>query len=406
MSPRLRLHIWSHDLSGLGHTARALAIAGYLSDRYSDSSILLVTDLPIIGRLRFPPNVDYVRVPSLAGDNEFGSVALKSLDPASTLRIRRKILQGVAKTFRPDMIVVERDPLSLPNELERVLTFMRGELPQAKVIWALTDVVGEPDSVVQSWKAAGVYGMLDSLCDEVWVHGDRALFDQASQYHLPPGIAAKVFYTGYLRSPQVNAERIRREVPKQPRSPLVLVTTGGGAAGYPLVSSYLDFLEARSGRVHFDSVIVTGPMIFSAAKLKARAERVPRLIFHRFSRHLLEYVSSADLVVSTGGYNTHCANLTYGKQAIVAPGMRPPNERLLRGRVFEGLGITRVIAPTELGPERLGDMVTSMALNGEALWSNGHAPAISMDGLERIADRIETLAGTYGGRPPNGPPHR
>ena len=61
----LKLLIWSHDHSGLGYTARALAMAAYLTERFKDCSVILVTDLPIIGRFRFPSNVDYVRLPGL-----------------------------------------------------------------------------------------------------------------------------------------------------------------------------------------------------------------------------------------------------------------------------------------------------------------------------------------------------
>ena len=392
----LKLLIWSHDHSGLGYTARALAMAAYLTERFKDCSVILVTDLPIIGRFRFPSNVDYVRLPGLASNGD-GNAAT-SLDRASTLKIRRKMLQGIVRTFRPQFVVLERDPLNFTEEVERILTFVHEELNEAKVIWALPDVLGEPESIVASWTAGGVYPVLDALCDEIWVHGDQALFDQARHYRLPERVAAKVVYTGYLRSPRVSTVSVQRKIGSQPRIPLVLLTAGGGAAGYPLMNSYLDFLEGRRGQVPFRSVIVTGPLMRSVDKqrLKTRAERLSRLTFHRFSRHLLEYLSCADLVVSTGGYNTLCANLSYHKPAIVAPRVRPPNERLLRGRMFERLGITQVLDPVELGSERLGEMVTKTVLVGEA-WANGHAGIIPMEGLEQVGTRIEALASAMDG---------
>jgi predicted glycosyltransferase len=379
---------------GLGHATRGLAIASHLTQRYPDCSVLLVTDLPIIGRFHFPPNVDYVRLPGIGQGGDSGRAAT-SLDVSSALKIRRKILQGVIKTFRPQILILERDPSSLALEVQRVLTFLREEIPEAKAVWALPDIVGEPQGVIDSWTRASVYSALDELCDEVWVHGDRSLFDQARHYRLPGPVAAKVVYTGYLRSPRVGTERVRRKVSRQPRCPTVLVTAGGGAAGYPLVDGFLDFLEARRGRVPFHSVIVTGPMMRSEDKgrLKARAARLSGLTFHRFSRHLLEYMSCADLVVSNGGYNTHCAALSYGKRALVAPGMRPPNERLLRGRVFERLGITQVLDPEQMTPERLGELVTAAVLGGRAPVGNGGARVIPMDGLERMGARIEALVG-------------
>ncbi len=63
--------MYTHDTMGLSHTWRMLYIASCLAGRMQDVSILLLTDLSIVGRLKFPINVDYVHLPGIVlGDNQ------------------------------------------------------------------------------------------------------------------------------------------------------------------------------------------------------------------------------------------------------------------------------------------------------------------------------------------------
>ena len=46
--------MYSHDSTGLGHTFRTLMIASHLAESLTNCSILVLTDLSIIGRFKFP----------------------------------------------------------------------------------------------------------------------------------------------------------------------------------------------------------------------------------------------------------------------------------------------------------------------------------------------------------------
>jgi predicted glycosyltransferase len=128
------------------------------------------------------------------------------------------------------------------------------------------------------------------------------------------------------------------------------------------------------------------------AELSERARRLPHVIFHRFSKHVLQYLRHSQLAISRGGYNTLCANLTYRKPAILVPDEAPPHEHLLRADVFGRLRWCGLVRPGDLSPDRLGDSVMSALAGGSGHPSPERAERVSLDGLDHIVERVRTLA--------------
>jgi predicted glycosyltransferase len=356
----------SYDQRGLGRTARTLDIATALTARFPDCAILVLSNLSIVGRFRAPQGVDVVRTPSIgpAGGSEGGRVAIER---ERALQIRRMLAERTVETFHPDLVVIDRDPTHLPAEMEGVLSFVREKFPKTRVVWALPDMVGSPRVVGPRWSAEGVCQTLDRFCDEVWVYGVRGVFDQVREYQFPAGLAEKVHYTGYLRSPSVPPHRVPNDLLRaHPDRPLVLVTAGGGASGYPLISNYLDFLERVNGDATFQSVVISGPMMPARwnAELSERARRLPHVIFHRFSKQVLQYLRHSQLAITRGGYNTQCANLTYRKPAILVPDEEPPHEHLLRADVFGACAGAGSCARRAVAGEASGTRVMSALAGG------------------------------------------
>ena len=385
-----------YDQRGLGRTARTLDIASSLASRFSDSSILVVSNLSIVGRFRTPPGVDVVRVPSVgpSGGAEAGP-RRAALERDVAIRIRRTLAVRTIESFQPDLVVIDRDPTHLPTEIQPVLSFVREKLPRTRVVWALPDVVGSPGVVSPRWSAEGIYQSLDQLCDEIWVYGVRGVFDQAREYRFPPALAEKVHHTGYLRSPTVPPHRIPNDLLRaHPDRPLVLVTAGGGASGYPLISNYLDFLERVNGSATFQSVVISGPMMPArlTTELSERARKLPHVIFHRFSKHVLQYLRHSQLAISRGGYNTLCANLTYRKPSILVPDEAPPHEHLIRADVFDRLRWCGLVRPGDLSPARLGESVLSALSGGSDQPRPERAERVSLDGLDHVGERVRVLA--------------
>ena len=385
-----------YDQRGLGRTARTLDVAAALASRFTDCSILVLSNLSIVGRFRTPLRVDVVRVPSVGPSAGVEAGPRRAaLEREFAIRIRRTLAERTIESFRPDLVVIDRDPAHLPSEMQGVLSFVREKLPKTRVVWALPDVVGAPGVVSSRWSAEGVYQTLDRLCDEVWVYGVRGVFDQAREYQFPAALAQKVHHTGYLRSPAVPPHRVPNDLLRaHPDRPLVLVTAGGGASGYPLISNYLDFLERVNGSATFQSVVISGPMMPGRwnAELSERARKLPHVIFHRFSKHVLQYLRHSQLAISRGGYNTLCANLTYRKPSILVPDEAPPHEHQIRADVFGKLRWSGLVRPGDLSPARLGDAVLSALAGGSDQPRPERAERVSLDGLDQIGERVRLLA--------------
>src|SRR5262245_6139566 len=119
-----------YDQRGLGRTSRTLDIASALASSLPDCSILVLSNLSIVGRFRAPMGVDVVRMPSIgpAGAAEAGAERTP-IERDRALRIRRTLAERTVESFHPDLVVIDRDPSHLPAEMQAVLTFVREKLP-------------------------------------------------------------------------------------------------------------------------------------------------------------------------------------------------------------------------------------------------------------------------------------
>lgn len=104
--------MYSHDNFGLSYNSRNLKIASYLSNYLPHCSTLFLTDLSIIGRFKLPKNLDYVHLPGIVKQPNLPHQSRSlNIELTETLKIRRKMVQSIAKTFKPDAVLIAQDPL-------------------------------------------------------------------------------------------------------------------------------------------------------------------------------------------------------------------------------------------------------------------------------------------------------
>lgn len=390
---KLRILIYCSDANGMGNTSRTLSIATRISEQVDDCAILLLTDLPIIGRYKCPQNMDYVHLPGIArGDRHEYEARNLNIALNNTLTLRHKITKSAIKTFKPDIILIQSNPSDLPHEIEHTFGFVKQRFPETRIIWGLPDILGRPAIIKEEWQQKDVYGMLDRICDEVWIHGVQHIFDATREYEFPESLAQKTTFTGYMSAPNISREKNHRDTSDiKQDNPYVLVTAGSGTEGYALVSSYLEFLENQVEPLPFSSVIITGPMMASYEKsiLMDRAERLPNVTFHRFSKNILQYLKYAELVVCNGGFNLFCEISSYDKHAIFVPGETMHHEHLYRAQVLEDLGLVELISPNILSAGTLGRKVMKVFSMGPTEKKYDMVPR---NALEHIVERVQCLS--------------
>jgi predicted glycosyltransferase len=376
-----RILIYSHDSFGLGHLRRCRAIAHAIVDRFKGVSVLILSGSPIIGSFDFLPRVDFVRIPGVVKlhNGEYQSLGLH-IDLDQTMAIRAAIIEQTAETFRPDLFLVDKEPLGLNGEVARTLKMLKAR--GATLVLGLRDIMDEPALLLREWKRKKVLPALEHLYDEIWVYGLAGFADPLHGVACPASVRAKMIYTGYLRRAVPHLETSE---PPVSRDPYVLVTVGGGDDGMAVLDWVLAAYE-HDATIPLGAVIVTGPFMAAEQQrhFRERAERLGRIEVLTFDAHLEILMEHAVGVVAMAGYNTFCEILSLDKRAILVPRVLPRREqvmRAVRAAAFE-------LAHT-LDPERPHEPALMIA----ALHKLREQPAPSQRGAERMLNGLDVITG-------------
>lgn len=381
--------MYSHDTYGLGHIRRTMAIAAHLLG--PRVNILILTGSPIAGRFSFPEQIDFVRIPGMIKktNDEYLPLSIK-INVRHALDIRKNIITATAKTFQPQLFIVDKEPLGLRKEVLPTLKWLQRSRPDTRAILGLRDVMDDAATVKKDWRDKGVYEILQNLYSEIWVYGNREFYNPIKEYDIGELVSQKMYFTGYIprKIPGPEAVRnIRKELGVKPDEKLVVVTTGGGGDGYLVMRNYVNMLESAAKPLPFKSVLITGPFMpkNKRRKIFKRARKLGVRGYH-FYRQMEKIFAAADLVVCMGGYNTLCEILSQGTPSLVIPRETPRLEQLIRARAFKRHHLVDYIPWAELEPTLLLDKILSFLKNPEP-----YLEAISQfrfTGIETMQQRI------------------
>ena len=388
----MRLMVYSHDAFGLGNIRRMLAICEHLLSEINNLSILLISGSPMLQGFRLPPGLDYIKLPCL-NRGELGKVSVKYLgtNVSETVKLRSDLILSAAANFKPDLLMVDKKPYGLQNELEETVLYLKNTLPQTKLVLLLRDILDTPEKTVLEWQNKFYYETVEKFYDRVLVVGMPEVFDVCRKYQFSAAIAHKTSYCGYIRRKpgSKSVEIIRQELQVSPEEQLVLVTPGGGQDGYHLIETYLAGLDFFPNGHKIKSLVLCGPEMCASQRqfLFEKAQRYPHLQMREFTDDLMSYITAADAVIAMGGYNTVCEILSARKPATIVPRFKPSKEQLMRAARISRLGLCKMIHPQQLTPKLLIDTLLSQ-LSIDRL-----TPAIQLDlnALPRISHYIGQL---------------
>lgn len=390
--PSFNILMYSHDTYGLGHIRRTMAIAEQL--RKADTNILILTGSPIAGSLTFPKNVDYVRIPGMIkkAKDEYFPLTIR-IDPKQAMEIRQSIIMATVTTFRPDLFIVDKEPQGLKREVVPALEWIHENLKDTKTILGLRDIMDDAESVKTDWIEKGVYATIEELYSEVWVYGEKDLYNPIIEYDIPESITDKLHFTGYIprKVPDKNeVEQIRLSLNVMRNENLVTVTIGGGGDGFLVLDSYLKMLETMKDQSFlppFQSLLVTGPFLSKDNK-DSILDRACRLGIHAFEffPDMEALISASDMVVCMGGYNTICEVISSKTMSLVIPREFPRKEQFIRAKVFNSRNLVNYIQWSEVSACVLKEKILHMLENKgsfHAAMSN-----FEMSGITTICKRI------------------
>jgi predicted glycosyltransferase len=383
---RARVLIYSHDTFGLGHLRRSRAIANALVRERPGVSVLIISGSPVIGNFEFGSGVDYIRVPGVTKqpDGDYRSLNLSvSIDEA--VGLRESIILKTAETFRPDVFIVDKEPTGFRGEVLPALE--RLQQRGCRLVLGIRDVMDEPALLATEWERKGAVGALCRYYDEIWIYGLKDFYQPLDALELPPEVARRLTYTGYLRR-EVPQKSALTRYPKLTKSPFILVTTGGGGDGDDLIDWTISAYEADPD-LELPALIVFGPFVNRDRRrgFLERIARNPRLDAIAFDTKLELLMEKAAAIVGMGGYNTFCEVLSLDKRALVVPRTHPRLEQHIRAVEAERLGLVRMLSEHRGRRDPLVMAQALRALPEQRRPSEVYIPGL-LDGLDVIRARF------------------
>lgn len=385
----LRFALYSHDTLGLGHVRRNLLIARTLVRAFPGSSALLLSGAEEAGGLPFPKGIDCLTLPAVrkldgVANYEARRLALPIHD---VIAVRSQALLAALSAYRPDVLVVDKAPRGVDDELDPTLAAC--SRAGTRLVLGLRDVLDDPERIRGEWTLSRAFDAIRTTYDEVWVYGDPAIHDVRREYGVPDDVAAHFRFTGYLDPAAApEPEPFPDPLAGMPPGPLLLCLVGGGEMGGAALAEAFLRANAPEGA---NRVVVLGPFMPDEDR-----RRLAGLAGNGRTRVLGTVPGTSSLtrrahrVVAMAGYNTVCEVLSLGKPALLVPRAKPLREQWLRAESLRALGLVTTLHPDRLSPERVA----------EFLARDDHPAARAADRLDfRGTERIPRLVADLLARP-------
>lgn len=364
-----RIMVYSHDTYGLGNVRRMLTIAEHLVESRDDLSVLLVSGSPMVQSFRIRDRIDYIKLPAIhrVARERYCARSL-SITVEHLVAMRANVIRCAVADFEPDLILVDKKPLGVNDELAMALEYSREHRPSCRHALVLRDILDSPERTRRQWREDECDECIRTYYDTVFVLGSEHVFDACREYGFAPDVCNRVQYCGYL------ARKPGRRAPQGVRAALgidggrmVLVTPGGGEDGYALIDAYLNALPQLPTDGSIKSVIVTGSDMppEQKAEIERRGASLPHVSVLEFVDDMMAYMAAADLVVSMGGYNTFCEIASARRHAVIVPRSKPVLEQSIRAERFAARGLLSAVEPDRLSPRTLAAAVTTELLRVE-----------------------------------------
>ena len=387
----VRVLLYSHDTFGLGHLRRCRAIAHALVSSRPGVSVVIISGSPVIGSFEFGPGVDYIRIPGVTKqpDGDYRSLNL-NLPIEEAVSLREELILKTAQAFRPDLLIVDKEPAGFRGEIVPALDYLSGT--GCRLVLGVRDVMDDPELLVPEWERKGASEILARFYHEIWVYGLPDIYRPLDGLGLPATVEGRTTYTGYLRR-EVPQQSSLFRYPKLTRNPFILVTAGGGGDGEEVIDWVISAYEADRA-IELPALVVFGPFMNRDHRrgFLERIARHPKLDAISFDAKLEFLMCKAAAVVAMGGYNTFCEILSFDRPSLIVPRTRPRREQLIRAQEAERLGLVSALVDDGRGrdPHRMAAALRS--LPDQKSPSEVVVPGL-LDGLDVVRSRFSDQFG-------------
>jgi predicted glycosyltransferase len=368
---------------GMGHLTRSFALAHALAE---DFAVVFLNGGPFPPSLRAPDGVTVIDLPPLGmvdGHNLISRDTRFNVEEAKNIR-RDLVLQTVA-TFDPQVVLIELFPFGRKKfafELLPLLKAARRRQSRPLVMTSVRDILvnSRPDRQHHDDRARWIS---DRYFDAVLVHSDPLFARLEESFSPRQPLRIPVFHTGFVlpeRKQPVAAERHRH----------ILVSAGGGMAGYPLFWAALEAHDILWRQHKIPMRLIAGPFLPEDQwqELVSAMEGRPWLTVTRSVPDLCLEMRQAAVSVSQCGYNTSMDILSSRVPAVVVPYAEGrEDEQLNRAERLADLGALRLLPPQHLNAAALAQSMR------ECLDFQPNSCRLDLNGAANTAELIQRLNG-------------
>lgn len=390
----MRVLIYSYDACGLGHLRRNFSLGQEIARRFPTSNVLSIVS-SAQGIQCFEScsdRHDFIKLPGVRKVEADNYIAHPLQVPDGDLfELRRELLDRTIQLFSPALIVVDKNPRGLRNEMAVSLRSFLGSPNSPQIVLSLRDILDDPDAVHREWNQYGMSQWVEEIYDSIWIWGEEEVFDSLTAYRFSDALRGRSRYMGYLppSEPIERPEMLRKRLGVGESEKLLLVSGGGGGDAGPL---YHEVLHALAGfeLSQIRILMVTGPLLSEQefSQLKNRVEEFgERVHLFRHVRHFEDWIRASDAVISMGGYNTLREVASLGKPNLVVPRVYPRVEQLMRAKKFEGMGWCEIAMPGDSTAERIGEFCRRL-VSGEL---NSIEKRLECRGFDSLVEEISAL---------------
>lgn len=349
-----RFLFYTNECVGLGHLRRTMNLAEAVTRTDPDASALVITGAGAVLSERRHPRIDTVKLPEFSRDPAGSLQAARlGLDTDQLHTLRAQLAAAAAESFAPSVAVVDKTPLGLNDELLPALEALRGS-EHTKLVLGLRDIEDAPDVVRRRWADVGLRETIDRLYDTVLVYGPAPPDADADEHGLVD-LDIPVHHVGYVGAPLPSTG------PSDLAPGYLLVTTGGGADGFPVFDAVLAALAVRPADVPV--VLVTGPLMpaLARAEVHARGEALGIQVID-FRDDMPAVIAGSRAVITMAGYNTISEVLRAGKPTLVVPRTAPSREQLIRATALAESGAAEMLDISTATPATMADAIARLLL--------------------------------------------
>ncbi|KRE09831.1 hypothetical protein ASE63_04755 [Bosea sp. Root381] len=331
-------------LLGSGHLVRAAHLARALAE-HGFAVTLASGGMPLRGMAAEP--FDFVQLPPVKVEGvDFRNLLDEEGRPVDTERLtaRRAMLDGLAASLRPGVVITEHFPFGrrqLAEEFLALIGAAKAADPRALALSSVRDVLVTP----RPERIAEAERRLAEYFDGVLVHGDRDFLPLEASWPVSPELVPRLHYTGYVAAAPASPhpEERRRRASKDEGlegEGEILASGGGSGAALPLFRLCLE--AARLSRRRWR--LLAGRGLAEADFVALREAASPNVTVERARPDFPDLLARCALSISQAGYNTVLDLVAAARPAIVVPfDEGGETEQAVRAQAMERAGLARCL---------------------------------------------------------------